>query len=61
MPREVDLSTNEREFILQALQDGLRVDGRDFDRFRPLDLAFGDEYGSVDLRLGKTQYVLFKS
>jgi exosome complex component RRP45 len=56
MTREAELSTNEREFTLQVLRNGMRIDGRARDAFRPIDLTFGDEYGAVDLRLGKTQY-----
>jgi exosome complex component RRP45 len=55
MPREADLSSNEREFTLQVLRNGMRLDGRGRDQFRPIDLTFGDQYGAVDLRLGKTQ------
>jgi exosome complex component RRP45 len=56
MPREADISVNERAFILQALQERIRLDGRAFDAFRPLELTFGDEYGVVDVQLGKTRY-----
>jgi exosome complex component RRP45 len=55
MPRDAELSTNEREFTLQVLRNGMRLDGRARDAFRPLELTFGDDYGAVDLRLGKTQ------
>lgn len=55
MPREAELSLNERAFILQALQEGSRVDGRAFDAFRDIDLTFGDEDGVVDVRLGGTR------
>ncbi|KAF2792563.1 exoribonuclease [Melanomma pulvis-pyrius CBS 109.77] len=57
MPREADISVNERDFILQALQERIRLDGRAFDAFRPLELAFGDEYGVADVRLGKTRVI----
>lgn len=57
MPREIEISTIERNFILDALSQNIRVDGRSLDQFRPLDLEFGDEYGTVTLRLGKTRYV----
>lgn len=59
MPREAEISVNEREFILKALQENIRRDGRDFDAFRPLDLTFGDEYGVADVQLGKTRCALF--
>ncbi len=55
MPREVDISNIERNFIAEALQQGVRVDGRSLDQFRSLELEFGDEYGTVTTRLGKTR------
>ncbi|KAL9069005.1 MAG: hypothetical protein Q9157_006322 [Trypethelium eluteriae] len=57
MPREAEISSNEREFIQQALHEGIRIDGRAFDEFRPLNLSFGDEYGVADAQLGKTRVV----
>ena len=57
MPRAADLSLNEREFILQALRQGLRVDNRPFDAFRAVELTFGDEYGVAEVKLGKTKFV----
>jgi exosome complex component RRP45 len=56
MPREADISLNEREFIKQALQEQIRLDGREFDAFRRIELLFGDEYGVADVQLGKTRY-----
>lgn len=58
MPREPEPSQNERQFILRALGAGLRLDGRALDAFRDIELTFGDEYGVVDVRLGKTRYAL---
>lgn len=55
MPREAEISVNERAFIQQALQEQIRLDGRAFDAFRPLELTFGDEYGVADVQLGKTR------
>ncbi|OAL38601.1 hypothetical protein AYO20_02251 [Fonsecaea nubica] len=55
MPREVDISNIEQHFILQALEQGVRLDGRRLGHFRNLDLQFGDEYGTVTARLGKTR------
>jgi len=54
MPREAELSTNERSFVLNALEQGYRADGRKYDQHRPLDLIFGKEYGAVELSLGNT-------
>jgi hypothetical protein len=55
MPREAEISINEREFIKQALQEQIRLDGRAFDAFRSLELTFGEEYGVADVQLGKTR------
>ncbi len=56
MPREIDPSLNERAFVLQALQQNIRLDERAFDAFRDIELSFGEEYGIADVRLGKTRY-----
>jgi exosome complex component RRP45 len=56
MPREVEPSLNEKQFFARALKEGLRIDGRQFDQFRKLELDFGDEFGVCDVRLGKTRY-----
>jgi exosome complex component RRP45 len=56
MPKEAEPSQNEKQFVLRALQENLRIDGRAFDQFRDLELTFGDEYGVADVRLGKTRY-----
>ena len=55
MPREADPSLNERNFLLQALQENLRLDGRSFEDYRRLELSFGDAYGIVEVKLGKTR------
>jgi exosome complex component RRP45 len=55
MPKELEPSTNERRFALNALLENLRLDGRDVDSFRELKLSFGEEYGLADVQLGKTR------
>ena len=55
MPREVEPSNVERSFILEALKQNIRVDGRAFDHFRPINLAFGEDYGTATVSLGKTR------
>ncbi|RMD43435.1 hypothetical protein DV735_g1734, partial [Chaetothyriales sp. CBS 134920] len=55
MPRAVVISNIERIFILEALQEGVRVDGRSFDQLRPIQVEFGERYGSATVRLGKTR------
>jgi exosome complex component RRP45 len=57
MPREADLSNIERTFILEALAQNVRLDGRALDQFRNLDITFEDDYGACAVRLGKTKYV----
>lgn len=57
MPREIELSLNEREFIANALRENIRLDGRPLDAYRSLSLEFGEEYGVADVRLGKTRCV----
>lgn len=58
MPREAEPSINERAFILEALQEDIRLDGRPLDAYRELHIAFGDEYGVADVQLGKTRCLL---
>ncbi|KAK3333824.1 ribosomal protein S5 domain 2-type protein [Cercophora scortea] len=55
MPREAEPSLNEKQFLLQAIQENLRLDGREPDQYRPLGLTFGDEHGVADVTLGKTR------
>ncbi|KAJ5387199.1 Exoribonuclease phosphorolytic domain 1 [Penicillium cosmopolitanum] len=58
MSKEAPLSNAERDFILEALREDVRLDGRNPDQFRPLSVSFGDEYGHVKLQLGKTSLVV---
>ncbi|KAL8834833.1 MAG: hypothetical protein Q9170_003575 [Blastenia crenularia] len=55
MPREAEPSNNERAFILEALRQNTRFDGRASDAFRDIDLTFGDVDGHVDVQLGNTK------
>ncbi|KAL2124416.1 hypothetical protein VTJ04DRAFT_781 [Mycothermus thermophilus] len=55
MPREHEPSLNEKQFVTQALQENLRLDGRDLDQYRPLELTFGDQHGVAEVTLGKTK------
>ncbi|XP_051204003.1 exosome complex component RRP45B-like [Lolium perenne] len=48
-------TVNEREFIEQAFESGLRVDGRGPFDFRNLKIAFGREDGSAEVELGETR------
>ncbi|KAF9365388.1 hypothetical protein BGX34_010210 [Mortierella sp. NVP85] len=53
--KETEPSTNEREFLLAALKEGARIDGRSFYDFRSLRLSFGADYGNVEVQLGNTR------
>lgn len=57
MLKDSDLSLNERAFILDGLHGQLRLDGRALDHFRPVAIEFGDEFGNVSVRLGKTRVI----
>ena len=61
MSKENPLAVPEREFILEALQQNIRLDGRRADDIRPLDISFGEEYGHVKVRLGQTRFVTVNS
>lgn len=54
MPREIEPPTVQREFLVQALEHGKRLDGRLPLEQRPFELSFGAELGSVECRMGKT-------
>ncbi|PGG97015.1 hypothetical protein AJ79_09375 [Helicocarpus griseus UAMH5409] len=58
MPKEADISANERAFVLEALHNNVRLDGRALDQLRPLTVSFGDDYGHVKLQLGKTSIIV---
>ncbi|OJJ50556.1 hypothetical protein ASPZODRAFT_126439 [Penicilliopsis zonata CBS 506.65] len=57
MSKEAPLSLAERDFILDAVREGVRLDGREVDQLRPLRISFGREYGHVKVQLGKTSLV----
>ncbi|KAB8204565.1 RRP45 subunit of eukaryotic exosome [Aspergillus parasiticus SU-1] len=58
MNKEAPLSIAERDFILNALREDVRLDGRQADQFRPLNVSFGEEYGHVKVQLGKTSLIV---
>ncbi|KAH0594907.1 hypothetical protein MHUMG1_07204 [Metarhizium humberi] len=56
MPRDAEPSLSEKTFVAKALDEGLRLDNRKFEQFRPLELTFGDEFGVADAKCGKTRH-----
>ncbi|KAH3669430.1 hypothetical protein OGAPHI_001551 [Ogataea philodendri] len=56
MVRDYDISNNERQFVLQALEQNVRLDGRKLLEMRDVDIFVSpDEYGYVEISLGKTK------
>jgi len=55
MVKEFETSNNEKDFILQGIKEGLRLDNRDKYDFRPIGLVFGPEYGRSEVMLGNTR------
>ncbi|KAL9613625.1 MAG: hypothetical protein Q9167_001853 [Letrouitia subvulpina] len=55
MPREIEPSLNERAFVLEALQEDVRLDGRATDAFRDVQLSFGEDHGVADVTMGNTR------
>ncbi|KAI7865246.1 ribosomal protein S5 domain 2-type protein [Spinellus fusiger] len=53
--KEIDPSLNESQFLLQALGEGRRVDGRGVYDRRQVELTLGTDYGHVQVQLGKTR------
>lgn len=55
MPSEPLPSTNASTFLLSALRQSTRLDGRAFSAYRPISLTFGDAPGTAEVQLGKTR------
>ncbi|CCE63308.1 hypothetical protein TPHA_0E02160 [Tetrapisispora phaffii CBS 4417] len=55
MAKEIITPVAESKFILDALKENQRLDGRSFDKFRDVDISFGKEYGDATVTLGKTK------
>lgn len=49
------ISNCEKQFLLQSIRNGKRLDGRGFDEFRELELHFGADYGCCYATLGETK------
>ncbi|CAH2234554.1 jg9174 [Pararge aegeria aegeria] len=53
--REQFLSNCEKNFIKKIILEGHRLDGRNYDESRKLDICFGSEYGSCIVSIGETK------
>ncbi|KAG8454091.1 hypothetical protein GDO86_000651 [Hymenochirus boettgeri] len=53
--RETPLSNCERTFLLQAIADRKRLDGRQTYDYRNIKITFGTDYGCCIVELGKTR------
>lgn len=53
--REDPLSVNERDFIIEALGEGCRIDGREKADMRSLRISSGPARGTVEVQLGDTR------
>lgn len=54
MPREIDPPSVQRDFVLSALAEGKRLDGRLPLEMREAQVKFGEELGWCECRLGDT-------
>lgn len=59
--REHEPPAIQKDFLVDALAEGKRLDGRSRLEQRPFTLTFGPELGSVECRLGKTACVKLSS
>lgn len=55
MPRDLEPSQIESDFLLESLKESLRLDFRAANEFRPLSISFGADYGSAEILLGQTR------
>ncbi|XP_061535722.1 exosome complex component RRP45 [Phycodurus eques] len=53
--RETPLSNCERDFLLQAIQEKKRLDGRQTYDYRKIKVMFGTDFGCCFVELGKTR------
>lgn len=58
MPREIEPATVQRDFVLAALAEGKRLDGRLALEMRDVRLEMGEELGWCTCHLGKTSCVI---
>lgn len=54
MAKDIEVSTSEATFTLEALRQNFRLDGRAFDQFRDVEISFGKELGDATVKMGNT-------
>ena len=60
MVRKLDVNLNNKEFIVNALKENKRLDGRSLLEGRPIEIQFGKPLGSVTIKLGECSWVIIK-
>lgn len=55
---KVELSNNEKDFVLGLLKQETRVDGRKLLQLRDVEITFGESLGHVEVSLGKTKVIV---
>ncbi|XP_072942168.1 exosome complex component RRP45 [Epargyreus clarus] len=53
--REVVISNCEKNFLQNIVSEGHRLDGRNYNESRKLEISFGSDYGSCSVSLGETK------
>eukprot|EP01134_Creolimax_fragrantissima_P001969 CFRG1969T1 len=53
--REIQVSTAEKQFILDNIKRSKRLDGRGVYDYRKIKLTYGTEYGHVEVQLGRSR------
>lgn len=55
MAKDIEISTSEAKFLVEALKQNQRLDGRGFDELRDVKIELGRDYGDVTVSMGKTR------
>ena len=59
MGKEAAVSLNEKQFVLQALREGFRLDGRKPLDYRSISIRLNNQQrGLADVQIGKTRCVI---
>ena len=55
--KELMLSTLEKEFILKAIAERTRLDGREANTHRDIRVSFGEDHGCCFVNIGETKVI----